>query len=158
MPRVGVFGDSLSADVLFLRDSAGANHPCLSIVDDASLLHQAVRLESRQPSHVWSLFVRCWLQLYRPPIRLLVDRDGRFEGEFLNGCAVLSIDVEFIAGGAHYQLGRAERHGAALRHIAQRLFDDFQVTNVDEFDTVLAAVCHAKTPIRGQPLHDRLRS
>ena len=48
---------------------------------------------------------------------------------------------------AHYQLGKAERHGQAVKHIMQRLVNQFAATTADEMQMLVNMACFAKNSL-----------
>ena len=125
------FNDRLSMDIIYLKDIRGGTHMFLNCVDDATCYQAASRLLSRSEENVVANLVNGWFCYFGPPDELTIDAEGAFRGmRFESLHAQLNVDVRCIPPDSHWQLGKAERHGQALRYNASRLINQFAALTV----------------------------
>ena len=141
---LGQFADHVQADIFYLRDMSSKNYPILGMICEATHLHAAIRLESRQPIHVAKALREAWIRNFGFPLRLSVDDDGAFKSDFMNFCDEGGTFVDFIPPEAHYKLGTIERHNDTLR------MHSLQFTRG-------ARQCHRVSIVRQERSHMELR-
>ncbi|CAE7314402.1 unnamed protein product, partial [Symbiodinium sp. CCMP2592] len=74
-----------------------------------------------------------WLCFFGAPDELVLDDEGAFRGLRFETLQVqCGTRIRCIPSDAHWQLGRAERHGQALRFVVSRLVSQFAPTTVPE--------------------------
>ena len=142
--HVGQFSDNLQADIFYLRDITSCNHPILGVICEATHLHGAMRLNSREPNEVFEALRFCWLQNFGFPLRLAVDDDGAFKAEFDEKMSAGGTFVEVIPGEAHYKLGVIERHNATLRMLLERIVDSTPCATKYDIDLAIVTALQAK--------------
>ncbi|CAE7226683.1 unnamed protein product [Symbiodinium sp. CCMP2592] len=139
------FNDRMSMDIIYLKDIRGGTHMFLNCVDDATCYQAASRLLSRSEENVVSNLVNGWFCFFGPPDELTIDAEGAFRGmRFESLHAQLNVDVRCIPPDSHWQLGKAERHGQALRYNASRLINQFAALTVAEVNVCVASAVQAK--------------
>ena len=139
------FNDRLSMDIIYLKDIRGGTHMFLNCVDDATCYQAASRLLSRSEENVVANLVNGWFCYFGPPDELTIDAEGAFRGmRFESLHAQLNVDVRCIPPDSHWQLGKAERHGQALRYNASRLINQFAALTVAEVNVCVASAVQAK--------------
>ena len=141
---IGQFADNLQADIFYLRDLTSKNHPVLGVICEATHLHAATRLTSRNPSEVFEALRLCWLQNFGFPLRLAVDDDGAFKAEFDEKMSAGGTYLDVIPGEAHYKLGVIERHNGTLRMLLERIVDSMPCTDADDIDLAIVSALQAK--------------
>ena len=141
---IGQFADNLQADIFYLRDLTSKNHPVLGVICEATHLHAATRLTSRNPSEVFDALRLCWLQNFGFPLRLAVDDDGAFKAEFDEKMSAGGTYLDVIPGEAHYKLGVIERHNGTLRMLLERIVDSMPCTDADDIDLAIVSALQAK--------------
>ena len=110
----------------------------LSQVDDGTTYHVISLLEDRSEETVIKTLAEGWFRFFGLPDEVLLDAEGAFKGfGFETLMAQSGIKVRFVPADAHWQLGKCERHGQALKHILKRLIHQFAV--IDKEDLVLVA-------------------
>eukprot|EP00435_Cladocopium_sp_Y103_P069341 s209_g33.t1 len=89
-----------------------------------------------------------WTSDQGPMKHLLTDSAGEFCSEefctFLQG---MDIQGSAIAGEAHWQLGRCERHGWILQTMLDKYQQSQPITNEDAFEQALQSCCAAKNSL-----------
>ena len=141
---IGQFADNLQADIFYLRDLTSKNHPVLGVICEATHLHAATRLTSRNPSEVFEALRLCWLQNFGFPLRLAVGDDGTFKAEFDEKMSAGGTYLDVIPGEAHYKLGVIERHNGTLRMLLERIVDSMPCTDADDIDLAIVSALQAK--------------
>jgi len=146
-PYTGQFNDKVLLDVVFAYDCLGQKITFIGIIDDATLLHVVVRVESRDSEIMWNAVLRAWLTPYGFPLTMVLDQDGGFEGHFVERCEMYGIHTAWVPAEAHHQLGRIERHNAIWRVMFQKVVDSNAVCAIEDVDMAVAATCHAKNSL-----------
>ena len=141
---LGQFADNVQADIFYLRDMSSKNYPILGMICEATHLHAAIRLESRQPIHVAKALREAWVRNFGFPLRLSVDDDGAFKSDFMNFCDEGGTFVDFIPPEAHYKLGTIERHNGTLRMLLERIVDSTPCTSPEDLDNAIVSALYAK--------------
>ena len=146
LPRVGYFNERVSFDVVFIPDCLGRLHPFMNIIDDASLLQKLSYLSDRTSAMAFQVLRDVWILPYGPMRELVTDCDGSFRGEtdFLKPLSVLGIQLKIIPADAHWQLGRAERHGYAIKTIMTKIIDSLQFHEIEDLKLAAIMACDAK--------------
>lgn len=134
---LGQFADNLQADIFYARDLTSKNYPILGVICEATHLHSAIRLESRQPSHVAQALRTAWTRNFGYPLRLAVDDDGAFKSDFHEFCDGGGTHLEFIPPEAHHKLGVIERHNGTLRMLIEKIVDSIPCTSAEQLDNAI---------------------
>ena len=139
------FNDRLMLDLVFVRDVTSQMHTFLSQVDDGTTYHVMDLLNGRTSEEVAAALVKGWFKYFGYPDEMLLDAEGAMRGwDFEVLCAQAGVKVRFVPPDAHYQIGKAERHGQAAKHIMRRLVSQFAVTTPEEMQQVANMACFAK--------------
>ena len=142
------FNDRLNLDVLWLKDIRGHVHGYLSQVDDATCYHVLNYISNRSEEEVMKLLVNGWFSFFGAPDEMLLDADGCFRGyRFETLQAQCSVKVRYAPADAHYQMGRAERHGQAVRYMVQRLVSQFAPVGHAELNILVMMAAAAKNSL-----------
>ena len=145
--------DRLTIDILFLKNVAGDVFAFLSQVDDATVYHVADLLADRSQEEVTSKLVKGWFRYFGFPDEMLLDQEGAMKSfAFEVLMAQAGVKVRFVPCDAHFQLGKAERHGYALRWIAKRLISQFGAVSADEME-----LCVTMALFRQEHAHQEIR-
>ena len=139
------FNDRVCMDIVYIKDIRGGTHLFLNLVDDGTVYQAATRLTSRSEEAVITALVNGWFTYFGPPDELAIDAEGAFRGmrfETLN--AQLNVAVRCVPPDSHWQLGRAERHGQALKYNSARLIHQFAALTPSEVNVCVLMACYAK--------------
>lgn len=114
------FGDEVCLDCFHIHDADQKGFWFLSILDRATSFHVVSHLKNHSPEHLCEVFNQTWCHWAGYPNRLSVDLEGGFRGEDFwskvgDGC----IPVIPIAGTAHWQAGKIERHGQTMKRMME---------------------------------------
>ena len=141
---LGQFADNLQADIFYLRDATSRNHPVLGIICEATHLHTAIRLDSRQPIHLAQAFRNAWVRNFGFPLRLSVDDDGAFKSAFMDYCDEGGVFLDFIPPEAHFKLGTIERHNGTLRMLLEKIVDSTPCSTPEDLDNAIVSALYSK--------------
>ncbi|CAK9043953.1 Protein NO VEIN (Protein EMBRYO DEFECTIVE 2597) [Durusdinium trenchii] len=141
---LGQFADNLQANIFYLRDATSRNHPVLGIICEATHLHTAIRLDSRQPIHLAQAFRNAWVRNFGFPLRLSVDDDGAFKSNFMDYCDEGGVFLDFIPPEAHFKLGTIERHNGALRMLLEKIVDSTPCSTPEDLDNAIVSALYSK--------------
>ena len=139
------FNDRLMMDLVFVRDVTSELHTFLSQVDDGTTYHVMDRLDSRSSEEVAQVLTRGWFKYFGYPDEMLLDAEGAMRGwDFEIICAQAGVKIRFVPPDAHYQIGKAERHGQAVKQIMWKLVSQFAATTAEELQQLANMACFAK--------------
>ncbi|CAE7353272.1 GIP [Symbiodinium sp. CCMP2592] len=139
------FNDRVCMDIVYVKDIRGGPHMFLNLVDDGTVYQAVTRLVNRSEESVVTALVNGWFTYFGPPDELAIDAEGAFRGmrfEMLN--AQLNISVRCVPPDSHWQLGKAERHGQALKYNVARLIHQFAALTPAEVNVCVLMACYAK--------------
>ena len=135
-------------DIIYVKNISGTNHVFLSQLDDGTTYHVADYLKDRSEESIIHALVHGWFRFFGFPDELLLDAEGGMKGmSFDQLCAQAGIRVRFVPADAHWQLGKAERHGQTLKHIMKRLINQFAACTVSELELICAMATFAKNTL-----------
>lgn len=132
------FNDRVFMDIIYPKNISGDTFIFLNLLDDASTYQVLDRLEDRREDTVVKALIQGWFRFFGHPDCLVLDAEGAFRGfRFENLVSQAGIKIRFVPPDAHYQLGKAERHGATAKWMMRRLVNQFAACTGDEM-TILA--------------------
>ena len=141
--QAGQFGDLVQGDFFWVRLSSGTNVQVLGLADTATGYHQAAILREKSSRDAYDLLHTIWLRPYGLPVRLLLDPDPLFQGDFQELLSTINVQVEYCPAEAHWVIGTVERRNCVLRTILEKMINDHVVDDLDRLDHVLSAAVHA---------------
>ena len=148
LPAGRSFNEQVAMDFIYIHDIAGETHTILSIVDDASHYHVLQRMAGRTTEHVVSALVNGWFRFFGPPENILLDAEGAMKSlDFQEMAAQAGCTMRFVPADAHWQLGRAERHGAVAKEIANRIIVQHGVQTAEEMEMVVTMAGFTKNQL-----------
>ncbi|CAE6959768.1 HSP90 [Symbiodinium sp. CCMP2592] len=143
------FNEVLGIDLIFLKDSVGATHVALSMVDYASTFHVVVPVKDRTAKTLAEVVRDHWVAWAGPPRSFALDLDSGFKGVFDEMCYEFGSFMSHAAGTAHWQHGLVERHNGAWKSIWERVVDSEMVADY-EVAWAAAEVSNAKNQLRNK--------
>ena len=142
------FNDRLMLDLIFVRDVSSQLYCFLSQVDDGTTYHVVDLLVTRSSEDVARVLANGWFKYFSFPDEMLLDAEGAMRGwDFEVLAAQAGIRVRFVPPDAHFQIGRAERHGQAVKHIMRRLINQYAATTAAEMQEIANLACFAKNSL-----------
>ena len=115
-----------------MKDAEKKLYVALSVVDGATNDHQACLLKNRDPRHVASKLMQCWLGLFRVPTEVAMDQGAEWEREFISMLEEHGLLSKVTGSYAAWQNSLAERHGALLGVAWTALIFEHKVTTREE--------------------------
>eukprot|EP00435_Cladocopium_sp_Y103_P002504 s5108_g1.t1 len=139
------FNDHISFDGAEWKDPHGNTYGFYHFVDTATNFHVAAPFRQRTTEGLIEAFSTAWLRWAGPPKSIMFDSATEANSEqFAQFLQQHSIQSYVIPTDAHWQLGRAERHGAIVMHMLDKYNSDQPISNFQEFEQGLIQVCNAK--------------
>ena len=139
------FNDRVCIDGLKWTNSAGQNFHIYHIVDWSTNFQVAKIAPSRTTSEAIKMIGNAWLSWAGAPGSMLVDAGSEFNSqEFSEFAQAYNIKVTTISTEAHFQNGKAERHGSVLQTMLTKCERDHPITNYQELERALWWCTQAK--------------
>ena len=140
------FNEMVSMDAVTWKNSQGQEFLFYHMIDAGTNFQVAFYCDQRPTSRqLIRLINQHWISWAGPMKQLLTDSAGEFcSEEFCTYLQGMDIKGSTIAGGAHWQLGRCERHGYILQTMLDKYQQSQPVVTEDEFEQALQSCCTAK--------------
>eukprot|EP00435_Cladocopium_sp_Y103_P039315 s274_g10.t1 len=139
------FNDHISFDGAEWTDPQGKSYGFYHFIDTATNFQVAVPFRQRTTEGLIEAFSSAWLRWAGPPKSMMFDSateaNSEIFAQFLQQHAIQSY---VIPTDAHWQLGRAERHGAVLMHMLDKYHSEHPIQNFHDFEQGLIHLCGAK--------------
>ena len=125
--QAGQFGDLVQGEFFWVRLLSGASVQVLGLADTATGYHQAAILRNKSAREAYNLLLHSvWLRPYGLPVRLLLDPDPLFQGEFEELLSTVNVNCEYCPAEAHWVIGTVERRNCVLRAVLEKLIRQVQ--------------------------------
>ena len=132
------FNDRISIDGLTWTSNKGRTYHVYHVIDWATNFHMAHVAPSRTSEDAIQTLMTMWLSWARAPGEILVDAASEFNGEeFMNFLQSHNIKGTTISPEAHFQNGKAERHGAILDKMLTKFNSEHAVENYGDLQKAL---------------------
>eukprot|EP00435_Cladocopium_sp_Y103_P021510 s2448_g5.t1 len=143
------FNEVVAMDAVTWTNAQGQEYMFYHMIDSGTNYHVAFACDQRPTSRqLIRLINQHWISWAGPMKQLLTDSAGEFcSEEFCTYLQGLDIRGSTIAGEAHWQLGRCERHGCILQTMLDKYQQSQPISNEDEFDIALQSCCTAKNSL-----------
>ena len=142
------FNDRVLLDIVYLKNIHSETFPYLNILDDATTYNVFEPLPDRSETTVVQTLLKGWFRHFGFPDSMLVDAEGAFRGvNFDQLISQAGIMVRCVPPDAHWQLGKAERHGQAVKFMVRKLVSQFAALSQHEMDLVVNMCLHAKNTL-----------
>ena len=139
------FNDKIAIDGVTWTNSKGKTFHFYHVLDLGTNYQVAMSAPNRSTPNVISFMLQNWLNWAGPPNELCSDAAGEFMSEeFEQFLHKYNIKSHNIAPGAHWQQGRAERHGAVLQNMLTKYDCDVPIETYDDLGQGLVQCTHAK--------------
>ena len=147
-PSSVTFADEVQLDCICIHDNVGDSHWFLSIVDRATSFHMLELLRDHSPSELHRAFDRAWSKWAGVPLRVSVDMEGGFAGEdFWEKVSQAGTSLSAIAGTAHWQAGKVERHNAIIKDMLRKTIQCTQPSGREAMRVLSREVAFAKNSL-----------
>ena len=142
------FGDEVQLDCICVHDSQKQSYWFLSIVDRDTSYHAVEILRDHSPEELYRAFDRGWARWAGPPARVTVDMEGGFQGkDFWEQVSRAGSCLTSIAGTAHWQAGKVERHNQIVKDMIFNVVRQIHAVGRDEMRRLTREVSWAKNSL-----------
>ena len=142
------FADEVQLDCICVHDNTGESHWFLSVIDRATSIHMLELLRDHSPAELHRAFDRAWSKWAGVPLRVSVDMEGGFAGEdFWEKVSQAGTSLSAIAGTAHWQAGKVERHNALVKDMLRKTVQCTQPSGREAMRVLSREVVFAKNSL-----------
>ena len=138
------FNDEIAVDIFYLYDHGKIKRSILSVMDLASGYHVCRKIQSKLSKDLAESVRQLW-EWAGMPKRLVCDQERGFQKDFVDEMENRGIQVKYIAGQAHWQLGQLERQQGWMRTVWEKVVES---VDYQEADWALLQVAQAKNHLR----------
>ena len=143
--EVREFNDLVSFDGAEWTDESGVKRGFYHFVDHATNFQVAIPYYQQTGEKAVEAFQNAWVRWAGPPREVMFDSATSFNSEaFERYLQSQDIRSFVIPTDAHWQLGRAERHGSVLKHMLDKYHVDQPIRDFQDFENGLQVLCNAK--------------
>ena len=144
-PSQVVFGDEIQVDCICVHDASKQSHWFLSVIDRATSFHMLEIMRDHSPEELYRALDRAWCKWAGPPTQVTVDMEGGFQGrEFWQRVSDGGTVLLSIAGTAHWQAGKIERHNQIVKDMLMATIRQTQTKGREAMRKLSREVAHAK--------------
>lgn len=142
------FNDQVMIDCFFLKDVCRKGAWFMSILDRATMYHQAIVIDNHAPESFVRCFMDYWVKWAGKPLEVSIDLEtGLGSREFGLALGEAGITVVPIAGQAHWQHGKVERHGSILKDMLSKVAHQIDGKNFKQLQWMVDEVVMAKNSL-----------
>ena len=139
------FNDRISMDGVTWTNSKGQNFHFYHIIDWSTNFQAACPAPSRSSSDTIGCVINMWFSWAGAPSEMIVDPGTEFQSEeFSDFVQKYNVKLITTAPEAHYQHGKAERHGAILQQMLQAYDREHPVETYQDLQRALFWCTQAK--------------
>ena len=139
------FNDRISVDGIKWTNQKGQNFHFYHVVDWATNFQAACIAPSRNSTDTIGNLITMWFSWAGSPSELFVDPGTEFQSdEFQEFVQQHNIKLITTAPEAHFQHGKAERHGAVLQHMLRKFELEHAIENYQDLQRALFWCVQAK--------------
>ena len=139
------FNDQIMIDCFHVRDAQSDGHWFLSILDRATMYHQVAYLKAHTAENMQTAVMEQWVAWAGTPLEISVDMERSLVSrEFVDCMGQAGVVVIPIAGQAHWQHGKIERHGGILKDMIGKVVLDAKPVGEEQMRWVGIEVTGAK--------------
>jgi hypothetical protein len=142
------FNDQIYLDCFHVKDFKNEGHWFLSILDRATMYHQVTYLKRHTPESFRHGLFEFWVRWAGTPEEVTVDLETGFVSkEFVQALGEAGIQLAPIAGQAHWQNGKIERHGAILKEMMKKTIQQTEASGEEELTWLGIEITGAKNSL-----------
>ena len=142
------FNDLVQFDGVEWNDGQGNTFQFIHFIDTATNFQIAIPFFQQTTESFMECFRNAWLRWAGSPKEVMFDSATGFNSEtFAKFLQENNIKSHVIPPDAHWQLGRAERHGAILQRMLDKYHVDQPIQNWIDFEHALQFLCNAKNSL-----------
>jgi hypothetical protein len=143
-PRSAVpFGHTVGIDLRQEVDFEGTAFQVMDVLDFGTRYSMYIPLESKSPHAVATALMLHWCSVAGPPLILIHDLGGEFQGEMTTMCEQWGARCSVGPAEAPWQQAMVERHGAVLGDVCRMAIEEAGAVGMDEVKLICfyAALC-----------------
>ena len=139
------FNDRVAVDGLKFTNQQGQVFHILHVIDLSTNFHTAIIAPSRTTESTILALIQTWLSWAGAPLEVVIDSATELNSEdFTNFLQQYNIRAVTTAPEAHWQNGRAERHGAIIESMLQKIDCEYPIASYSHLQRCLWHVMQAK--------------
>ena len=139
------FNDRIAVDGLKFTNQLGQVYHVYHIIDMGTSFHTAIIAPSRTSESAIQCLIQAWLCWAGAPVELVIDSASELNSEaFTQFLQQYGIKCVTTVPDAHWQNGRAERHGAILEDMLQKIDREFPINSYSQLQRCLWHATQAK--------------
>lgn len=139
------FNDRICVDGLKWTNAKGQNFHLYHVVDWSTNFHIARIAPNRSSSEAIRILCRSWFSWAGAPGAMLVDAGSEFNSEeFSEFAQAHNIKVTTTSAEAHFQNGKAERHGDVLQTMLSKFEKEHPISSYQDLENALWWCTQAK--------------
>ena len=142
------FNDLVVFDGVEWSDGQGNKYTFVHFLDNATNFQIAVPFFRQSTEEFMECIRNTWMRWAGAPREVMFDSQTGFNSEqFGRFLQEHSIRSHVIPTGAHWQMGRCERHGGILLRMLDKFHVDQPIANWQDFERALQLLCNAKNSL-----------
>ena len=139
------FNDRIAVDGLKFTNQQGQVFHLYHIVDIGTSFHTAIIAPSRTSDNAIQCLIQAWLCWAGAPVELVIDSASELNSEtFMGFLQQYNIRCITTVPDAHWQNGRAERHGAILEDMLKKIDQEYPINSYSQLQRCLWHATQAK--------------
>ena len=142
------FNDQVMVDCFQVKDVKHQPHWFMSILDRATMYHQVTLIPDHTPETFIRVFLEYWIKWAGRPLEVSIDLERGFGSQkFADAMGEAGTNITPIAGQAHWQHGKIERHGAILKDMLAKVLVQKDVWGKEAVGWAADEVTHCKNAL-----------
>ena len=139
------FNDRIAVDGLKFTNQQGQVFHVFHVIDLSTNFHTAIIAPSRTSESTIVAFIQTWLSWAGAPQEIILDSATELNSEvFMTFLQQYNIRAVTTAPEAHWQNGRAERHGAIVENMLRKIDSEYPISSYSHLQRCLWHVMQAK--------------
>lgn len=139
------FNDQIMVDCFHVKDPKHEGHWFMSMLDRSTMYHLVTPIPDHSPQTFIKVFMRDWAKWAGNPVEISIDLERGFGSqEFADVMGKAGTAVVPIAGQAHWQHGKIERHGAIVKTMLTKVLSQNDGVTPEEVGWLANEVTMAK--------------
>lgn len=142
------FNDCIGIDGVVYTNLAGTNFHFYHIIDYGTNYQVACASPGKSSDDAIDKVLNGWLQWAGAPIEIHTDSGTEFTSkEFVTFLGQFNIKAIVTPPGAHWQIGKVERHGGILQEMLKKYEQEHPITSYTNLQTALSHCTSAKNAL-----------
>ena len=139
LPHAERFNETVALDLKFFE-----GHIILHAIDHLTRFSAAAVCKSKEATVILKNLVKCWISIFGPPEKFMVDNGGEFANQkFLELAEAMNVRIITTAAYSPWSNGLVERHNATLAEMLNKVLAD----GCSDVETALCWTIQAKNSL-----------